>query len=138
MKISEENQEETVGKRKREEEKEENETEKVKRRCDGFVSVEPFEIFSQGEDLESCGGSWEDLVEKPKDLSDREPDTGAHVRVVPGVTGMPVSPSSVVTGWFFRVALTGKMLNRSPFLSPKSVPTLVQLRRKRSGLKDHK
>ena len=42
-------------KRKREEEKEENETEIGKRRCEGFVSVEAFEIFGQGRDLESCG-----------------------------------------------------------------------------------
>ena len=48
-----------VKKRKREEEKEENKTVRVKRRCEGFVSVEASEIFSQGEDLKSCGGfSW--------------------------------------------------------------------------------
>ena len=33
---------------KREEEREEIETATVKRRCEGFVSVEAFEIFSQG------------------------------------------------------------------------------------------
>ena len=33
---------------KREEEKEENETGAVKRRCEGLVSVEAFEISSQG------------------------------------------------------------------------------------------
>ena len=39
------------------EENEENETEKVKRKCEGFVSVEAFEIFRR--DLESCGDlSW--------------------------------------------------------------------------------
>ena len=39
--------------------KEENETGTVKRRCVGSVSVEAFEIFSQGGDLESCGDlSW--------------------------------------------------------------------------------
>ena len=36
-------------KRKRDEEKEENETGTVKRRCRGLVSVEAFEILSQGE-----------------------------------------------------------------------------------------
>ena len=41
-------------KRRREGEKEENETEFAKRRCEGFVSVEAFVIFSG--DLESCGG----------------------------------------------------------------------------------
>ena len=87
-------------KRKREEEKEENETETVKRRCDGFVSVEAFEIFCQGTDLESCGNSsWEDLLEKHEDLSDCEPEPCAHVRVVPDVAGVPVAPSSVVTEW---------------------------------------
>ena len=30
--------------------------ERAKRRCEGCVSVETFDIFSQGEDLESCGG----------------------------------------------------------------------------------
>ena len=46
--------------RRREEEKEEIETETGKRRCEGFVSVEPFEFFSQGRDSESCGDvSWE-------------------------------------------------------------------------------
>ena len=68
--------------RKREEEKEENETETVKRRCGGSVSVEAFEIFSQGGDLESCGDvSWEDPLEKHKDLSDCDPDSSAHVNL---------------------------------------------------------
>ena len=40
--------EEEGEKRKREEEKEKNEMRTVKRRCEGFVSVEAFEIFSQG------------------------------------------------------------------------------------------
>ena len=31
----------------------------------------------------------------------------------------------------FRVALIGKMLNRSPFLSPKSEHIVVQVRKKR-------
>ena len=33
----------------------------------------------------------------PEDLSDCEPDSCAHVRVVPHVTDVLVSPSSVVT-----------------------------------------
>ena len=72
--------------------------------------------------MESCGDlSWEDPLEKHEDLSDCEPDSCAHVRVVPDVTDVPVSPS-VVTDFcefFFRVALIGKMLYRSPFLSSK-------------------
>ena len=44
---------------KREEQKEENEAVTVKRRCEGFVCVEAFEILCQGGDLESCGDlSW--------------------------------------------------------------------------------
>ena len=39
-------------KRKREEEKEKHDTGRVKRRCDGLVSVEAFEIFSQEGDVE--------------------------------------------------------------------------------------
>ena len=35
----------------------------AKRRCVGFISAETFDIFSQGEDLVSCGGvSWGDLL----------------------------------------------------------------------------
>ena len=68
------------------------------KRCDGFVSVEAFEIFSQVGDLESCGDiSWEDLLVEPDDLSDRELVSGELVRVVPDVTDVLVSPSSVVT-----------------------------------------
>ena len=47
----EQNEEEKGEKRKREEEKEENETVTVKRRCEGCVSVEAFDIFSQGRRL---------------------------------------------------------------------------------------
>ena len=84
--------------RKREEEKEENETETVKRRCEGLVSVEAFDIFSQGGDVESCGDvSWEDLLDNPEDLSDCEPDSCGLLRAVPDVTDVLVSPSSVVT-----------------------------------------
>ena len=56
---AEKKEEERVEKRKREDEKEENETPTVKRRCEGIVSVEAFEIYSQGGDVESCGDlSW--------------------------------------------------------------------------------
>ena len=66
--------EEEGDKRKREEDTEEKETVTVKRRCEGFVSVEAFEILSQGRDVESCGDlSWEHLLEEPEDLSDCEP-----------------------------------------------------------------
>ena len=56
------------------------------------------EIFSQGEDLESCGGfSWEDLLEKLEDLSDCEPETRTDVSAVHVVTNVLASPSSLVT-----------------------------------------
>ena len=83
---AEKKEEEKGEKRKREEEKEENETVTVKSRCEGFVSAEAFEIFSQGLDLESwCDFSWEDLLETPESLS-------GLVRVVPDVTDVLVSP----------------------------------------------
>ena len=71
--------EEEGEKRKREEEKEENETVTGKRRCEGLVSVEAFEIFCQEGDVESCGDvSWEDLLDNLEDLSDCEPDSRAR------------------------------------------------------------
>ena len=92
-KMSDENEEERGEKRKRKEEKEENKTERVKGRCDSF-----FGGFSQGGDLESCGGlSWCDLLEIPEGWFDSEPDTRAEVRVVPDVIDVLVSPSFVVT-----------------------------------------
>ena len=64
-----------------------------KRRCEDCVSVEAFEILSQEGDLGICGGlSWGDFLEKPEDLSDCEPVSCAHVRVVPAVTDVLVSP----------------------------------------------
>ena len=48
VKVYNENEEERGEKRRSEEEKENNETETVKRRCEGFVSLEAFEIFGQG------------------------------------------------------------------------------------------
>ena len=81
----------------------------------------PFWVFSPGGDLESCGDlSWEDLLEKPAYLSEFDPDSCAPVRVVPVVTDVPVSPSSVVTELceVFSGCSDGKMLYRSPLLSP--------------------
>ena len=86
------------GAKRGEGEKEENEAGTVKRRCDGFVSVEAFEMFRQRGDLESCGDlSWADLLDKLEDLSDRESQARVFVPVVPDVTDVPVSPFSVVT-----------------------------------------
>ena len=43
------------------------------------------------------GLSWEDLLDKPEDLSDREPVSCERVRVVLDVTDVHVAPSSAVT-----------------------------------------
>ena len=95
MEIGKESTEEMGKKRRREEEKDENETGSVKRLCVGSLSVEAFDIFSQGRDLERCGGlSWSDLLDKPEDMSDCEPETRVDV---PDVADVPVSPSLVVT-----------------------------------------
>ena len=97
---SEENEKRKGRKRKREEEKGENETETVKRRCEGFVSVEAFEIFSERERLlESCGDlSWcETPWRSTRTCLIMSLDSCAHLRVVPEVTDVLVSLSSVVT-----------------------------------------
>ena len=96
--------------------------------------MDAFEIFSQGGDFESCGGlSWGDPLEKLDDLSEGEPVSCELVRVVADVTDVLVSPSSVVTEFvmFPPCALIWNLLNRSPFLPPRSVHTVVQTRRKR-------
>ena len=55
--------------------------------------MEAFEIFSQGRDLESCGGlSWWDRLDKLEDWSEFGPDTQVEVCVVPDVTDVLVSP----------------------------------------------
>ena len=121
---------------KREAEKEENKTGTVKRRCEGFVSVEAFEIFSQGRDLESCDDlSWEDPLEKHKDLSNCELVSCELMRVVLCVVDVPVSPSSVVTelyevspccsDWEFVYA------KPPSFFSPKIVHFVVEVRLRR-------
>ena len=62
--------------------------------------------------------------------------------MVPDVTDVPVSPSSVVTefcdGFSCCPALEFNLWNRSPFLSSKSVHTVVPLRRKFRGMKARK
>ena len=84
------------GQKRGEEKRRENETGSVKRSCVGSVSVEAFDIFSQGRDLESCGGlSWKDLLEKREGWSGLEPETRVGVLVVPDVTDELVSLSSV-------------------------------------------
>ena len=86
-----------VEERKREEEKEGNETVKAKRRSVSSNSGEAFDIFSQGEDLERCGGfSWSDLLDNLDDLSDCELESRTDVPAVLDVTDVLVSPFSVV------------------------------------------
>ena len=67
-----------------------------------------------------CGDvSWEDLLDNPEDLSDCEPDSCAHVRVVLDVIDVLFSTSSVVTElcvMFLFVALIGNLWNRSLIL----------------------
>ena len=127
-----EKEEERGEKRKREEETEETETGTVNKRCQGFVSVEAFDLIWSREDLESCADlSWEDPLEEFENWSDCEPDSRARVRMVPDKTDVAVSSCSVVTVlvMFPPVARIGNLWNRSPFLSPKS--GFGQLRRKR-------
>ena len=81
-------------KRIREEEKEENETVIVIRSCVNPVSTEAFDIFSQGEDSESCGKSWGDLWDESGGLSDCDSGTWTGL---PVVTDVFVSPSSAVS-----------------------------------------
>ena len=72
--------------RKREREKEENETVSAERRCVAVVSAEAFDIFSQGEDLDSCGGfSCGELLGNLEDLFDCESETRTDVPAVPVV-----------------------------------------------------
>ena len=47
----------------------------IKRMCVNLVSTEVFDIFSQGEDSESCGNSWSDVWDDPCDLSICDPVT---------------------------------------------------------------
>ena len=87
------NKEEKVEKRKREEEKEGNET-RSKEDVRVVFLLRPLKNFVKGE-IWSCGDlSWEDLLDKPEDLSDCEPVSCELVRVVLDVTDVP---SSVVT-----------------------------------------
>ena len=71
-------------------------------------------------------------MENLEDLSDFAPDSSPDVCEVLDVTDVLDSPSSVVTEFcqVFPVALIGKVLCRSPFLSPKSEHIVVQVRKK--------
>ena len=90
-KVGEENEEERGEKRKRDEEKEENQMGTVKKEgvtvLFRWVETWRLVVVFVGET------SWRSL----KNSSDCELDTRSHVRVVPDVTDVLVSPSSVVT-----------------------------------------
>ena len=89
---------ETGKKRIREEEEEENETVIVKSGCVNLFSTEAFDIFSQGQDLESCGSSWVTCGMILVGVSDCVSGTGTSgVCGALLLTDVPVSPSSVVT-----------------------------------------
>ena len=93
--MSNENEEERGEKGRREGE---NETGTVERRCLGSCFVGRFDVVCQGRDLESCGDlSWEDLLDKLEDLSDRESEAWVAVLVVIDMTDVLVSFSSVVS-----------------------------------------
>ena len=97
-------------------EKEENGT--VKRRCVNFNLAEAFDIFCQGEDLESCGGvSWSDVLDNLDVLSDCESESRAVVSAVLVVSDVLVSLSSVVTECFDDVVLDLEW----QFVEPQSV-----------------
>ena len=99
-----------------------------------LFSVTAFDIFSQRERSGEVGGlSWEDLLEKPEDLSDCEPETRVGVSVVPDVTDVNVSPSSEVTAFRdgFSFCSAWESVEPQSFSFSKSVLTLGQLSRKR-------
>ena len=67
-----------------------------KRRCVNLVSTEDFGIFCQGEISERGGDSWCDLWDDHCGVSDCASGTGTNGPVVPVVTDVLVSLSSVV------------------------------------------
>ena len=103
--------------------------------------MEGSQTISQGRDRESCGNlSWEDLLDKPEDLSDRESEAWVVVLVVLDVMDVLVSFFSVVTEFCdgFSCCSDWEFVESHSFLSPESVLTVVQLRRKRWCSKDRK
>ena len=92
-KFNRETKEEVSREREREGEKGEDGTVAVKRKCINPVSAEAFDIFSQGEESESCGNSWCDLWDDSSGLSDCGSVT---LSCVPVVTDVLVFPSSAL------------------------------------------
>ena len=85
--------------------------------------------------LESCGDlSWNGLLGELDDLFDGVLVSCELVRVVPDVTDLPVSPSSVVTVMCEVTTLLlwlGFCGTTVLFLSPRSVHIVAQIRTKR-------
>ena len=85
--------------------------------------------------MESCGDiSTEDILDNLEDLSDCEPDSCAHVRVMPDVTDVLVSPSCVVTELFDVSPCDSdwEFVELQPFSFSKKACTLwYRIRRKR-------
>ena len=82
----------------------------------------------------------EDLLEKPEDLSDCEPEIWVDVCAVPDVSVVPVSPSSVFTGCFGDVSLEldwGFVEPQSPSLSKKRTFWTVSREEMRSESSAH-
>ena len=92
-KFNRETKEEVSREREREGEKGEDGTVAVKRKCINHVFAEAFDIFSQGEESESCENSWGDLWDDSSGLSDCGFVTLSNV---PVVTDVLVSPSSAL------------------------------------------
>ena len=72
-------------------------------------------------------------MEEPEDLSDCEPASCAHVRVVLDVTDVPVSPSSVVTEFCdgFSCCSDWEFVELQSFAFSKSLHFVVQGRKRR-------
>ena len=124
METERETKENMCTKRTREEEREENETGSAKRRCVGFISAEASDIFSQGEDLESCGNSWSDFWDESCGLSDCDSVTWTRLIVVNDVF---VSPSSAMGDMCEGVSLDsdGEVVEpQSFFFHPKALVCL--------------
>ena len=111
----EENERKRGGKEKGWRERRERDGEK--KVCQLYLA-EAFDIFSQREDLESCGGvSWSDVLDNPDVLSDCESESRAVVSAVLVVSDVLVSLSSVVTECFYDVPLGPEW----EFVEPRSL-----------------
>ena len=91
-------------KRKSEGEKGVDETVAVERKCTNPVPADAFDIFSQGEDSESCGNSWRDLLRDSCGLS----YCGSEA-----LSGVPVVSDVLVSSSSAMVVMSGASLSDS-------------------------